>query len=126
LFLPVKEEFATVHFDYDEVHDFVLRSLWKYALVDAQELYRVGQRFSPFALLFRPLRSFLGRGIVRQGFRDGHRGLILAGLLAAYEFCIQANLWDIGRREALAAFDADPLPYNRPVAAAGPSVRRSA
>jgi (heptosyl)LPS beta-1,4-glucosyltransferase len=98
LFLPEKEEFATIHFDYLEVHEFVLRSLWKYSLTDAKERYLVGQRFSPFALLWRPLRSFLGHCVIRQGFRDGNRGLILAGLLAAYDFCIQANLWDIGRR----------------------------
>jgi (heptosyl)LPS beta-1,4-glucosyltransferase len=97
LILPKQEEFATIHFDYSEVQDFVLRSLWKYALTDAKERYLIGQRFSPFALIWRPIRLFLGRYIIRQGFRDGSRGLILAGLLSGYEFCIQANLWDIGR-----------------------------
>jgi len=98
LSLPRREEFATIHFDYDEVQEFVRRTLWQYALTDAKEMYLGGQRFSPLALVLRPLRSFLGRTILRQGFRDGSRGLILAGLLAAYEFCVQANLWDIGRR----------------------------
>jgi (heptosyl)LPS beta-1,4-glucosyltransferase len=100
LFLPEKEEFATIHYDYAEVHDFVQRSLWKYALTDAKERHLVGQRFSTLALLLRPLRCFLGRYFIRQGFRDGRRGLILAGLGAGYEFCIQANLWDLGRLES--------------------------
>lgn len=97
LFLPEKEEFATLHFDYEAVHDFVSRTLWKYALTDAKERYLAGQRFSSLALLLRPVRCFLGRYIIRRGFLDGQRGLVLAGLLAGYEFCIQANLWDIGR-----------------------------
>ena len=104
LFLPEKEEYATLHFEYGEVQEYALRNLWKYALTDAKERYLVGQRFSRCALLWRPVRCFLGRCILRQGFRDGNRGLILAGLLAAYEFCIQANLWDIGRRRE--AFDS--------------------
>ena len=47
--------------------------------------------------LIQPTRKFLGRYFVRQGFRDGRRGLVLAMLLAVYELCTEFYLWDCDR-----------------------------
>ena len=97
--LPAREELATVHYDYDFTRTFIKRTLWKYAATDALARYAAGQRYSPVLLFYLPARRFLIAYFWHQGFRDGNRGLILASLLAAYEFCIQTNLWDLSRLE---------------------------
>ena len=95
--LPVTEQLSTLHLDYDSVPEFVRRTLLGYAATEALEFHKSGRRFSAFRLVFKPLKRFLGRFFIRQGFRDGTRGLVLAMMLAAYDFCIEANLWDLER-----------------------------
>ncbi|MFH1130789.1 MAG: hypothetical protein V1754_05600, partial [Pseudomonadota bacterium] len=99
LTLPLHEDFATIHHDYDSVQEFVRRTLWAYGINEAEVAHISGRRFSGSRLLLKPLKLFLGRLFLRQGFRDGWRGVVLAGMLAAYDFCIEANLWDLQRRK---------------------------
>jgi (heptosyl)LPS beta-1,4-glucosyltransferase len=101
--LPAREEFATLHYDYDLVRTYIYRSLWKYTAADAASRYALGERYSPFLLLYLPVRRFLVAYFWHQGFRDGSRGLILAALMSAYELCIQTNLWDLARLETTPA-----------------------
>lgn len=100
--LPADPELATVHLDYDDVPQFVRRSLDRYARTEAQLRFSQGARFSPLRAVYAPVRRFLGRFILRQGFRDGARGLALAALLAAYDLMIELNLWDLGRNDGSA------------------------
>lgn len=96
--LPAIEKFATVHHDYDNVPQFISRTLLGYAQQEAKERFEAGRRFSPFRLVSAPPRRFFGRYIIRGGWRDGPRGLVLAALLAAYDLCIETCLWDMGRQ----------------------------
>jgi len=96
--LPLQECYATIHHDYNTVDKFIQRTLKNYALAEAYVALANGRRFSALRMVFKPIKRFLGRYLIRQGFRDGARGLILAGLLAAYDFCIEANLWDLQRK----------------------------
>lgn len=50
--------------------------------------------FSFIALFFFPLRSFFGRYIIKQGFRDGWRGFVLSYLRAIYQFLTYAKQWE--------------------------------
>lgn len=99
LTLPLEERFSTIHLDYDTVDEFVERTLHRYALREAREGYACGKRASICKALLRPVKRIMGRYFLRQGFRDGVHGLLLALLLGAYDFCIEANLWDIQRQE---------------------------
>jgi glycosyltransferase involved in cell wall biosynthesis len=92
-------ELSTLHLDYADVGDFVDRTLGRYSLTEARELYKKGRRFSGTRLVTAPCKRFAGRYVVRRGFRDGRRGLILAALLAAYDIAIECHLWDIERQE---------------------------
>jgi hypothetical protein len=98
LTLPARRELSTLHLDYDSVEQFVRRTLLGYARVEASTKERAGVRFSLARLLLRPPKVFLGRLFVRAGWRDGVRGVILAGLLAWYAFLIEAMLWDVQRK----------------------------
>lgn len=99
LTLPLQEEYATLHYDYDNVEQFVRRTLLGYAKTDALSRYRRGRRFNLLKLCIRPKVVFLGRYVVRQGFRDGVRGLALALFLALYAFIVELHLWDIARKQ---------------------------
>lgn len=96
--LPPEEDFATLHYDYDTVEQFVRRTLLGYAKTEALLQYKNGKRWSLTRLTVKPLVIFAGRYIIRQGFRDGVRGIALALFLAAYAFIIEMHLWDFGRR----------------------------
>lgn len=87
---------SSVHFDYDNIPQFVERSLLRYAEIDAASRFNAGQRFKLLDLLLQPWMKFFGRLIIRQGFRDGHRGLVLAALLASYQICVACNMWYLG------------------------------
>lgn len=98
LTLPLKADFATIHDDYDSVRHFVLRSLDAYAYHEALVAHRRGRAPSAGRMLLRPCKRFLGRYLLRQGFRDGWRGLVVAMLLGMYDACIEAHLWDLHRQ----------------------------
>jgi len=97
--LPKHEDYATVHHDYQSIHQFVDRSLFKYAYQEATERFKQGRRFSIARAVLKPVKRAVGRYVVRQGFRDGRRGLVLAMLLGAYEMCVEFYLWDQERGE---------------------------
>ena len=99
LTLPPEDKFATVHYDYDSVEQFIHRTLLNYAKAEAVAMRKEGRRFSVWRLLYRPPKVFFGRLLIRSGWRDGMRGVVLAGLLACYAFLIEAILWDLERTE---------------------------
>jgi len=43
---------------------------------------------------YSPLRSFVGRYLLKQGFRDGWRGFVLSYLRAVYQFLAWAKQWE--------------------------------
>lgn len=98
LTLPAEEAFATLHYDYRSVLQFFHRSIVGYASNEAQVKFSSGVRSSFMRIVIKPIRRFLGRYLIRQGFRDGWHGFILAALLAIYDFAIEAYLWDLERQ----------------------------
>ena len=92
-------ELSTLHLDYDNIPQFVRRTLGGYAKTEADVLFAAGCSPSAIRMIVLPIRKFIGRYIFRQGIRDGMRGLILAGLLGCYAFLIEANLWDLHNRQ---------------------------
>lgn len=97
--LPCKEAYATIHFDYDTVLQFSERTLCKYAKAEAVMHFNKNKKFSFSRMLFKPLKKSIGKFIIRQGFRDGIPGVILAIMLGMYEFLIEVYLWDLHRTE---------------------------
>lgn len=91
-------ELSTLHLDYDNIPQFVRRTLQNYAKDEAEALFARGRSPSASRMVVLPIRKFIGKYVVRQGFRDGTRGLILAALLGCYVFLIEANLWDLQNR----------------------------
>ncbi len=86
-----------IHLDYDEVSEFVERSLMRYARQEAQERYAMGRRFKVWRLLLRPFLRTVWKLTVRGGVLDGSRGLVVASLLGFYDGLIEMYLWEMGR-----------------------------
>ncbi len=68
-----------------------------YTSIMARELLREGRRFRWSDLLFRPPVRFFKLYVLRRGFLDGGRGLLLAWIAAFYVFLKYAKMWEIRR-----------------------------
>ena len=86
-----KNEAHMIHDDYQNVRQFIERTLYRYSEVESRE--RV-VKFRSWQLLYRPSRKFFGRFFLRHGFKDGLHGLVIALLLAIYECLILLQVWD--------------------------------
>ena len=86
-----------VHRSYEGVSDFVERAN-RYSSLAAEQMIREGRRVRAGELVGKPLGRFLSMYLLRRGFLDGRRGLLLASLYAYYVFMRSAKVWEVTRR----------------------------
>ncbi len=84
----------------------------------AAEAFHEEGRGTTFGLLVRPPAAFLRTYVLRGGFRDGVRGLVIAAMTAAYVFLKYAKLWE--RTYGVSA-DFIPFPGDRRRPGGGPT-----
>ncbi len=87
---------ALLHQSYRDLEDFVRRSN-RYSTLAAQDWLRRGRRVGVPGLIMKPLGRFFSMYIIRRGFLDGWRGLLLAVLYAEYVFLRMAKAWEATR-----------------------------
>ncbi len=87
---------ALLHHSYRDLEDFVRRSN-RYSTLAAQDWLRRGRRVGVPGLIMKPLGRFFSMYILRRGFLDGWRGLVLAVLYAEYVFLRMAKAWEARR-----------------------------
>jgi glycosyltransferase involved in cell wall biosynthesis len=88
---------AIEHYSYQGISD-VIQRLDRYTELAALDLWEQGQPFRRTALVMRPLGRFLRNYGLKQGFRDGIPGLIMAVSYAYSVFVREAKLWEMARR----------------------------
>jgi glycosyltransferase involved in cell wall biosynthesis len=86
-----------VHRSYESLADFFERA-HRYSTLAAADLVRAGARARARDLVLRPLGRFLAMYVMRGGFLDGRKGLLLAALYAYYVFMRTAKVWEVTRR----------------------------
>lgn len=86
------------HRSYRDVEDFVTRAN-RYSTLAADEWAASGRRAHVTDLLTRPLGRFLSMYLVKRGFLDGWRGLLLAALYAYYVAMRSAKVLEKVRAE---------------------------
>lgn len=91
--LQLPPDYYVLHEAYPTIEKYIHKTLGVYGRLEAEQRVAQGERFVPWRMLWEPTRQFLTRFIVRQGFRDGRRGFILAALYAAFRFTVWANIW---------------------------------
>ena len=86
------------HRSYRDLDDFVRRSN-RYSTLAALDWRRRRRPVRARDLIVKPLGRFCTMYLVRQGFLDGWRGLVLAVLYANYVFLRMAKAWEAGHAE---------------------------
>jgi glycosyltransferase involved in cell wall biosynthesis len=90
--VPAETDLAIEHHAYTTIDAFVRRSLSHYTEVERDlEKHRAA---SGSVLLWVGLRRLLVELVWKRGYRDGTRGVVVAGLLAAYDFLNRAKAWE--------------------------------
>ncbi len=84
------------HSTYGSLSDYLER-MDRYSALGAAQLRAEGRRAGFADLLVRPPLTFLRMLILRQGWRDGTLGVVLAGLYACSTLVKYARLWELGR-----------------------------
>jgi len=87
---------ALLHHSYRDLEDFVRRSN-RYSTLAARDWLRRGRRVGVPGLIMKPLGRFFSMYILKRGFLDGWRGLVLAVLYAEYVFLRMAKAWEAHR-----------------------------
>jgi glycosyltransferase involved in cell wall biosynthesis len=82
------------HYSYQGISD-VIRRLDGYTELAALDLRDQGQPFRLTPLVMHPLGRFLRNYVLKQGFRDGIPGLIMAVSYAYSVFAREAKLWEL-------------------------------
>ena len=82
------------HYTYDDLADQVT-TLNRFSTISSEGMFREGRRMSVVDLLFRPVFRFFKGYIIKHGFMDGYRGLIIAVVSAMGVFLKYAKLWEM-------------------------------
>jgi glycosyltransferase involved in cell wall biosynthesis len=88
------------HYSYQRLGD-VIQRLDRYSDLAALDLRDHGKVFRVPALVMRPVGRFLRNYVLKQGFRDGIPGLIMAVSYAYSVFAREAKLWEMTRSSEL-------------------------
>lgn len=66
-----------------------------YAKLAAEYKFKKGEKIGALGIFFNPIAAFLRTFLLKQGFRDGVPGLIIAGFTAYGVFLKYAKLWEL-------------------------------
>lgn len=81
------------HYTYRSISDFT-KKMENYSTLAAREIGKKSGSAGLFSLTVRPLCTFLKMYLLRRGFLDGVRGLMLAVLYSYYTFLKYAKTWE--------------------------------
>lgn len=81
------------HYTYHSVSDFMER-MERYSTLAAREIRKNSGRAGLFSLTVKPFATFMKMYVMRTGFLDGTRGIMLAVLYSFYTFLKYAKTWE--------------------------------
>ncbi|MBI5756227.1 MAG: glycosyltransferase family 2 protein [Nitrospirae bacterium] len=83
-----------LHYSYRDISHHV-NTINNFTTIGAREYLKLGKRASLWNIISRPMGTFLKKYILKQGFRDGLPGFIIAVSSAYYVFLKYAKLWEL-------------------------------
>jgi glycosyltransferase involved in cell wall biosynthesis len=93
-----------IHYNYESLAQFRKKQI-QYTQYEVQVWYAQGKRARRRGFVGQPLREFLRRFFVLQGWRDGGHGLLLSVLMAYYALMRQRLLWKMGQHTNTAVYN---------------------
>ena len=85
---------SIVHYNYETIFQFMQKLVNIYAPNEAEQLLKNGYKFNWQDSIRFPIKEFLSRFFVREGYKDGFHGLMLSILMAFYHFMVFATIWE--------------------------------
>lgn len=82
------------HYTYDDIADQIATEN-RFSTISSVGFYKEHRRFSGMDLVFRPSFRFFKGYVLKRGFLDGYRGLIISVLIAMGVFLKYAKLWEL-------------------------------
>ena len=111
--LPVGNLHGDIHhFSHNSVEDLFERTV-KYSRISSESLYRRGKRFKWNKIIFSPIIRFVKIIIIKQGWRDGWRGWIIAWASMLSGFLKYAFLYEMSRNLKTAANESKEAQKDR-------------
>lgn len=87
-----------VHEAYPTFEKYLKKTLCNYSLIESNNRYAKGANVNFIRLLADPVKEFILRYFVKQGFREGKIGLILCYLKSQHTFYTLLNIWFLNRQ----------------------------
>ncbi len=81
-----------LHYSHPTIRSFI-DDINRYSTLHAEELKKIGTRVSVVDIVAYPLGKFLYNYVLRQGFRDGTEGTIMAFMMSLHSFLARAKLY---------------------------------
>lgn len=81
-----------LHYPHPTLRAFI-DDINRYSTLHAEELKKAGVRVSAFDIVAYPLGKFVYNYVLRQGFRDGTEGTIMAFMMSLHSFLARAKLY---------------------------------
>lgn len=81
-----------LHYPHPTASEF-LTEINTYSTIRAKELFAQGKKSSLLDIIFYPKGKFIQNYILRQGFRDGMQGFIIALFMSFHSFLVRSKLW---------------------------------
>ena len=89
---------SLLHYTYTSLDQY-FEKFDRYSRWWAEQNYARGRRGTAAAVFIKPPARFVGMYLLKGGFRDGARGLVLACLAAASVMAKYARLWELTTRD---------------------------
>jgi glycosyltransferase involved in cell wall biosynthesis len=86
------------HYTYRDIAHQIA-TLNNYSTQAALSLFRKGKRSSPLRIILNPISRWIKWFILKQGFKEGFAGFVMATLEAYYVFLKYVKLWELSRRD---------------------------
>lgn len=96
--LKAEKELAIIHHNYQTIDQFITR-LNRYTSISAKELFLKNEKFNLENLFQIPVKEFINRFFLWEGYKDGLHGLSLSFLQAFSELVVYLKLWELEKFE---------------------------
>jgi glycosyltransferase involved in cell wall biosynthesis len=88
-----EENYAILHHNYQNLEQYMFR-LNRYSGIAANEIYSSGTFFKSGDLFLKPLKEFVTRFFIWEGYKDGIHGLALSALQSFSETVTYLKVWE--------------------------------
>jgi len=108
--LKAEEPLSIIHYNYQSLEQFLER-LNRYTNIAAKEMFLNNIHFQVNNLFKKPVKEFINRYFVWEGYRDGLHGLALSLLQSFSEMVTYLKLWELEKfkEEKVTLADIDKM-----------------